>query len=132
MKNVIDADVVKIMSICTWISAAFFCGFVGLYIYVLTANPMPRTDEPGIHWPYITVKHNNPLIVTNFPSEETFVDDPSIHVSIAKDWGANIIFFNQESPCVGALIVSMSNDHSTTETGWACAGISFRLIKDVN
>jgi hypothetical protein len=122
----------KIASICVWISTAFFLGFIGLYIYVLAANPMPRTDKPGIHWPYVTIKHNNPIIVTNYPSEATSIDNPSIHLAIAKDdWNGNLMFFNQEGPCIGALVVSMSNDHSTTETGWAYAGISFRLIKDV-
>src|SRR5882672_8126662 len=92
-------------SICAYVSAVFFLGFVGLYVYALAANSMPHTDESGIHWLNITVKHNPPITVTNYPSKTTSIDDPSVHMSITKDRGGNIIFFNQKDPCIGALII---------------------------
>jgi len=117
----------KILSVCTLVSASLFVVFAGLYIYILVAAP-----DSGIHWPNITIKHSNPTTVTNYPSKTTSVDNPSVHISVTKDWGGNVVIFNQDGPCVGAMVISMSNDHSTTETGWVYFGIFYRLITDTH
>ncbi|HEY1717618.1 MAG TPA: hypothetical protein VGH42_04890 [Verrucomicrobiae bacterium] len=137
----------KILSICLWISTAFFVVFAGLYIYVLIADPKTHIDDSGIHWPNITIKHNPPTIITNPPSKISAkyplykpitIDDPSIHVAVTKDdWNGNLMFFNQRSPYVGGTLI-MTGGHDSTnhvdrisEKGWDGFGIYFCLIEDV-
>jgi hypothetical protein len=135
----------KILSICVWVSITFFVVFAGLYIYVLIADPKTYMDDSGIHWPNITIKHNPPIVITNYPSKisanyplykPTTIDDPSVHVAVTKyDWNGNLMFFNQRSPYVGGVIaMTGTNSHSVNEvneTGWDGLGIYFCLIEDI-
>jgi len=138
----------KILSICFWVSTALFVVFVGLYIYVLVADPKTYMDDSGIHWPNITIKHNPPVIFTNYPSnistnyplyKPTTIDDPSVHVAVTKDdWNGNLMFFNQRSPNTGGMLImtgghDLTNrvDRSTSEKGWDGFGIYFCLIENV-
>lgn len=99
------------VSIFTWVSIALLFGFVALYIYISAADPIPRTDESGIHWPYLSLGND-------------------VHLTITKRWGGNVIMFNKEGPYIGATVITMSETNTVSENGWNSCGVSFHLIRD--
>jgi hypothetical protein len=136
----------KVLLIFNWVSMSLLIVFVGLYIIVLIIPPKTYMDDSGLHWPNITIIHNSPVVFTNTPSKISTnfplykpitIDDPSIHVALAKDrWNGNLIFFNQKSPYVGGITsLTGSNWHSTNEVsekGFDAYGIYFCLFKDAH
>jgi hypothetical protein len=127
------------LNICTGISAVLFILFAGLYVYVLIADPKTYLDDSGIHWPNITIIHNVPITITNYPPsiltnsiqtnypsyKLTSIDDSSVHIAVAKDdWYVG-----------GTLALVGDNKHlvsEVSEKGWNFARTYFCIIKNIH
>ena len=117
----------------TCLSAILFFGFAGLdaYVYWIADHNSYIEDSGLIHCPSIIIGYSNPLIVTNYPSTKTSVVDPDlVHISVTKDWGGNLVFFNQSVPYTGSII-GLAGDKTVKEIGFDFYGVSFRWIKNV-
>lgn len=89
-------------------SAILFFGFAGLYAYAWLANPNPQADKSGIHWSYVSFGNG-------------------LHIAVTKEFGGNVVFFNQNMPYQGSII-TLAGDNTVGETGFTGAGIYFRHI----
>lgn len=98
---------------CVCISAVFFLGFVVLCIYVFATATNPRVDEFGVHWSYVSLGND-------------------VQITLTKDWGGSVIFFNQKEPAIGGSFIINHGDKNRTETdiGGGEFGFRFSLIKD--
>jgi len=85
----------------------FFLGFVGLYIYAQIADPY----KSPITCPHISFGNN-------------------VNATVTKNWGGNVIFFNQEVYYSGSII-SFAGDKTVSEVGWDGPGIYFRSIRHI-
>jgi hypothetical protein len=115
---------------CAFVFSVLFFGFMGLYIYLWLEDPNPQVSESGTHWSYFSLGHHaQPLTGTNNPETGTYFYDggDSFHFTVTKNWGGNLLFFNQNMPSIGS-IVGFAGDDRTSETGWSGWGISFRHI----
>jgi hypothetical protein len=104
----------KILTSCICASIILFCGFVGLYIYTLIADPNLNISTSG-KW-----------LVKSYPH---FSLGNDFKITVTKDGGGNVIFFNQDAPIVGALVVDIG-EHTGSEEGWNSLGIDYRIVKD--
>jgi hypothetical protein len=89
----------------TYISTMLFFGFVGLCVFTLFSNPNPNLD-----WSYISLGKD-------------------FHVAITKNWGGNLVFFNEERPYTGSII-KFAGDKTINEWGLNGWGIYFRHIEN--
>jgi hypothetical protein len=99
----------KLLTICTYISAALFIGFAGIYIYILVHDYNPYAEDHNVYL------------------SRALLHD-SFHVAITQGGGGSLLFFNQPTPYTGSII-SFAGDDTVTERGLTGYGIYFRLIK---
>ena len=87
----------------------FFLGFVGLYIYAHVADPHTHLESSSAYCPHVSLG--------------------DVKATVVKDWGGNVVFFNQAVPFFGGTI-SLAGDKTVSETGWDGCGTYFRIVKD--
>lgn len=100
----------RLFKTCACASTVLFLGFAGLCIYTWVDDPNPRANESGIHWSYVSLGNE-------------------IHVAVTRDWGGNLVLFNQTLPYTGSVL-SLAGDKTINERGLTGCGIYFRLIKN--
>jgi hypothetical protein len=116
---------------CAYLSTVLFLGFVGLYAYVWIDDPNPKVSGAGIHWSYISIGHTTKSLTgTNGPTTGTYIyDDSGLRFTATKEYGGNLVFFNQAVPFFGGTI-GFAGDKTVSEKGWDGCGIYFRIVKD--
>ena len=121
----------KLLRNCAYVSTVFFLGFLGLFVYVWIEDPNPKVSGEGIHWSYISIGHaTKPLTGTNGPATGTYIyDDNGLRFAVTKEYGGNLVFFNQAVPFLGGTI-GFAGDKTVGERGWDGGGIYFRVVKD--
>jgi hypothetical protein len=98
----------KLLRNSACISTILFLGFLILYIYAEIADPHTKFETSPIVCPHISFGN--------------------VNVTVTRNWGGNLIFFDQAVPYMGGTI-AFTGDKSVKETGCDFYGIYFRTIK---
>lgn len=112
---------------CAYISAVSLFLFGTLYAYVWITDPNPQISESGMHWSSISIGHSNPLNGPNASGTYIYDGGGRAHIAVTKEWGGNLVFFNQTMPYTGGII-SFTGDNTVNETGFTGFGLYFRHI----
>lgn len=95
----------KTLSVCVWFSGSLFIVFIGLCLYAQIADPHLPIDAPPAAYPRVAFGN-------------------SFNVSVKKDEGGNLGFFNQNEPFFGGTF-RFTGDNTTSGKGWSGYGIYF-------
>lgn len=117
----------KLFRNCAYISAVCSFIFGAIYAYVWITDSNPQVSEAGIHWSYISIARAKPLNGTNASGTYVYDGGDHAHVAVTKEWGGNLVVFNQNMPYTGGII-SFTGDNTVNETGFTGFGLYFRHI----